>query len=64
MDKLEKCINKKYDCYCNKLRECKECDGNHILDGKCELGTADFCTCRRCGNAVRSDGYKYSEESN
>ena len=64
MDKLEKCINKRYNCYCNKLRECNGCEGNHIVNGKCELGPSDFCTCRRCGKAFRSDGYRYTEEEN
>ena len=48
LNKLEKCINEKYNCYANKLRECEGCLGNHIVNGKCELGPKDFCTCRRC----------------
>ena len=62
MDKLEKCINEKYNCYANKLRECEGCLGNHIVNGKCELGPKDFCTCRRCGKAFRRDGYRYTKE--
>lgn len=59
MDKLKSCINNKDKCYCNEMRECKDCRGNHIIDGKCELSVNDFCTCRECGNAIRGDGYKY-----
>ena len=59
---MSKCINEKDSCFCNKLRECEKCDGNNIKDNKCILTKSDFCTCRLCGKAVRSDGYKYSEK--
>jgi hypothetical protein len=58
---LKKCINNKNNCYCNDLRECNKCNGNNIKDGKCVINSEDFCTCRLCGNAVRSDGYRCKE---
>lgn len=54
---IKKCINGRDSCYCNELRECNKCNGNNIKDEKCIIGIKDFCTCRLCGNAVRSDGY-------
>lgn len=56
---LDKCINEKDKCYCSKLRECNKCNGNNIKDGKCIIGSEDFCTCRLCGRAVRADGYTF-----
>lgn len=62
MENLSNCINKIDKCYCGKMRECENCNGNHIVDGKCELNSHDFCTCRQCGKAVRADGYEYRKE--
>lgn len=64
MSKLEKCINNVNNCYCNKMRECSNCSGNHIKDGKCELSPNDFCTCRNCGKALRGDGYTFVDDEN
>lgn len=61
---MNKCINSKDICYCNQLRECKNCKGNNIKDEKCIISSKDFCTCRLCGNAVRADGYRSSFKSN
>lgn len=44
-------------CYCGKLKECEKCNNfdnkDRNVDGKCKVGEGSFCTCRKCGLAVR-----------
>ncbi|MDU3584378.1 hypothetical protein [Clostridium butyricum] len=56
---MMKCKNDKDECYCNKLRECTNCNNK----GDCNKNVNDFCTCRLCGKAIRSDGYYYTEKN-
>lgn len=45
-------------CFCNKLRECPNCNSrDHIQKDKCIVEPGRFCTCRLCGFAVMADGY-------
>ncbi|CAG9701967.1 hypothetical protein CNEO2_430053 [Clostridium neonatale] len=40
------------------MRECSKCANyNNLKNNVCNRNTSDYCTCRRCGYAVRYDNY-------
>lgn len=45
------------ECYCNRLKECKDCNnkGNRKTEQKCMVTINGFCTCRSCGRAKRAN---------
>lgn len=54
-----KCIiqykDKENECFCNKLKECLNCNNkdNKETDKECNVGIGGYCTCRTCGYVKR-----------
>lgn len=54
-----KCIiqykDKENECFCNKLKECHNCNNkdNRKTDEECNVGIGGYCTCRTCGYVKR-----------